>query len=99
MAQEDYNVYTFRCPDKLIEKIDKLAEELKASRSELIREGIELVLKKYSCDSVSTSSITIAQPNQEIYGLDLTTKRKYSKKQIERLFTSVMGFNLQLFVE
>ena len=46
MAQKEY-VYTFRCPDKMIGKLDQLVEELKTSRSELIREGIEMVLKKY----------------------------------------------------
>ena len=43
-------IVTFKMETNLLEKLDRIARRTGKSRSELLREGVELVIEKYNRD-------------------------------------------------
>lgn len=46
--ERSWRVYTFKAPAELIEKLDRLAQMMGTTRSDLIRRAIELYIKMES---------------------------------------------------
>ena len=40
-------IVTFKIPEEDLEKLDKIAMKLGMSRSELVRKGVEMIIKRY----------------------------------------------------
>ncbi|MCD6487786.1 MAG: ribbon-helix-helix domain-containing protein [Desulfurococcales archaeon] len=50
-------VVTFKMDDYLLEKLDRIARRTGKSRSELLREGVELVIEKYDRSLFGKSTV------------------------------------------
>jgi len=52
-------VVTFKMEDYLLEKLDRIARRTGRSRSELLREGADLVIEKYDRSLFGKSTIEV----------------------------------------